>query len=383
MKCITESNITNKKVLLRCDLNVTIENGLIIDETKIKESAETIKYLLNNNCSVIILSHLGKIKTEEDKKNNSLKIVEKPLEKYLNKKILFSKTTRSTELTNLCENLKPQEIVLVENTRFEDFPNKLETNCDEVLSKYWGSLADVFVNDAFGTTHRKHASNYGVTKYLESYYGLLIKKEITGLQTVINPDKPFTVIMGGAKVKDKIQMIKALLTKCDYLIVGGGIANTFLKATGNNVGISLYDKEYVEELLSIYKENKSKIILPKKVRVLNDKNIQTKEINEIDPNDNILDILLDNNYTSVLEKSNTVFLNGTLGYYEKSEFAEGTKELLEKLANIKGKVIIGGGDALASVNKLGNKNDYYFISTGGGATLEYIKTGKLLALESE
>lgn len=383
MKFIEQANIDNKKVILRCDLNVTIKNNVIIDTTKIKESLTTINYLLERNCSIIILSHLGKIKSEEDKIKNSLYLVKEELERLLNKEILFSKSTRGEELENLVNNLKPQEILLVENTRYEDYPEKLESKCDEELSKYWASLGDIFVNDAFGTTHRRHASNYGIRKNLDTYYGYLIKKELDGLEPVINPERPFTVIMGGAKVEDKITIIKNLLKECNHLIVGGGIANTFLKALNYEIGISLYDEAYLNDIKEIYYENKEKIIIPEIVKILNNDKVYTKNIKDINKEDNILDIVLTEEHNNILKKSKTVFVNGTLGLYEKEDFKEGMATLLKTLANIDGKVIIGGGDALASVNKLANPEDYEFISTGGGATLEYIKEKKLLALEGE
>jgi len=383
MKFIEDTNIENKKVILRCDLNVTIKDGSIVDATKIKESLKTINYLLSKNCSIVILSHLGKIKCEEDKNKNSLYIVKLELEKLLNKKIYFSKTTRGEELNELADSLKPQDILLVENTRFEDYPEKLESKCDEELAKYWASLGSVFVNDAFGTTHRRHASNYGISMYLDTYYGYLIKKELDGLAPVINPTRPFTVIMGGSKVEDKITIIKNLLKECDHLIVGGGIANTFLKALDYELGLSLYDEVYLSDIKELYNDNKEKIILPNTVKTLNNNKVYTKNIKEIEKEDNILDIVLENHYKDILNSSKTIFVNGTLGLYENEEFKDGTENLLKELANIDGKVIIGGGDALASVNKLGNKEDYYFISTGGGATLEYIKEKKLLALEGE
>jgi len=383
MKFIENANIENKKVILRCDLNVTIQDNKIVDATKIKESLTTINYLLSKNCSVIILSHLGKIKTEEDKIKNSLYLVKEELEKLLNKEVLFSKSTKGEELTSLANNLKQKEILLVENTRFEDYPEKLESKCDLELSKFWASLGDIFVNDAFGTTHRRHASNYGISKYLDTYYGYLIKKELDGLEPIINPERPFTVIMGGAKVADKIVIIKNMLKECDHLIVGGGIANTFLKAINYEIGISLYDEALLEDIKDLYNENKEKIIIPDTVKVLNANKVYNKDIDNIDKDDNILDIVLSEKYINVINDSKTVFVNGTLGLYEKEEFKEGTADILKKLANIDGIVIIGGGDALASVNKLAKPEDYTFISTGGGATLEYIKEKKLLALEGE
>ena len=383
MKFIKDYNIENKKVVLRCDLNVTIKNGIIIDTTKIKESLETINYLIDKNCSIIILSHLGKVKSEEDKEKNSLKLVKEELENLLNKEIYFSEEPKGAKLQELASNLKPTEILLVENTRHEDYPEKLESKCNLELASFWASLGDIFVNDAFGTTHRKHASNYGISKYLDTYYGFLIKKELEGLKAVIEPTQPFTVIMGGAKVEDKIGIIKNLLDECNYLIVGGGIANTFLKALNYEIGTSLYDEVYLNEIKELYYNNKEKIILPKYVKVLNNKEVFTKSINDINKEDNILDIVFTDEFKEILNKSETVFVNGTLGLYEKEEFKEGSLNLLTELKSIDGKVIIGGGDALASVNKLSDPSYYDFISTGGGATLEYIKEKKLLALEGE
>ena len=384
MKSIKESNIHNKKVILRCDLNVTIKDGNILDETKIIKSLETINYLLNNNNSIIILSHLGKVKSEEDKINNTLYPVYLKLKELLKNNIYFSKELKGSNLETLVNNLKENEILLLENTRYLDYPEKLESGCNDTLSKYWASLGDVFVNDAFGTSHRKHASNYGISKYIESYYGLLMDDEIKKLNELINnPQKPFTVIMGGAKVDDKLELIEKLLDKCDNLIVGGGIANTFLASNNINIGKSLYNKEYIETIKKIYDKYKNKIIIPIDFYVDSLNTKQYRKINDIKNEDIIYDIGHEtlNIYKDIIDRSNTIFINGTVGLYENELFKDGTYNLLKILKDCNKKVFVGGGDVVSSVNKLGFSDDFYYKSTGGGATLEYIINGYAIALE--
>lgn len=384
MKSIKDTKIENKKVILRCDLNVTIKDGIIIDDTKIVKSLETINYLLNNNNSIIILSHLGKVKSENDKEKNTLYPVYLRLKELLNNNIYFSKETRGKELESIAENLKEKEILLIENTRYEDYPEKLESGCDEELSKYWAKLGDIFVNDAFGTSHRKHASNYGIKKYLESYYGLLIDEELSKLDELINnPKKPFTVIMGGAKVDDKLELIKSLLDICDNLIVGGGIANTFLESIGNNIGKSLSNKECINEVRDIYNKYKNKIIMPVDFFVEYNNNKIYRKKEEITDDECIYDVGEDslNIYKKVIDESNTIFINGTVGLYENENYKYGTYNLLKILSDSNRKVFVGGGDAVSSVNKLGFSDKFYYKSTGGGATLEYIIKKHAPALE--
>lgn len=384
MKYIKDYKINNKKVILRCDLNVSIKDGKIIDDTKIIKSLDTINYLIENNNSIIILSHLGKIKSEADKEKNTLYPVYLKLKELLNNTIYFSKTTRGKELEDIASNLKEKEILLIENTRFEDFPEKLESGCNLELSKYWASLGDIFVNDAFGTSHRRHASNYGIKKYLDSYYGILINEELTKLKELtVNPKKPFTVIMGGAKVDDKLTLIEEMLKQCDKLIVGGGIANTFLLAENYNIGSSLSNKDYIPQIKQILTNYKNKIIIPTDFYVENNGIKKYKKINEIENNDIIYDIgtISLKEYEVIIDDSNTIFLNGTVGLYENENYAYGTKELLSILKKSNKKVFIGGGDAVSATNKLGYGNSFYYKSTGGGATLEYIIEKKLIALE--
>ena len=232
-KTIEDYNYENKKVIIRCDLNVPIKDGRITDDTRIKESLKSINYLIDHKAKVIVLSHLGKIKTLEDKDNNSLYPVFERLQKYLNTNIFFSKNTRGEELEKLVNNLKAGEVLLIENTRYEDYPDKLESSCDETLSKYWASLGDIFINDAFATSHRAHASNVGIASNLKSGIGFLIEKELEIFNPILKkPKRPFTVILGGAKVSDKIGVIKNLSKKADYILIGGGMAYTFLKSEG-------------------------------------------------------------------------------------------------------------------------------------------------------
>ena len=384
MKSINDSNIKNKKVILRCDFNVTIKDDIIIDDEKIIRSLNTINYLIDNNNSIILLSHLGKIKNETDKTNNTLYPVYNRLKELLGTNVYFSKETRGKLLEDMVNKLNSKEILLIENTRYEDYPNKLESGCDDDLSKYWANLGDVFVNDAFGASHRKHASNYGITKYIESYYGLLIDEELEKLNELINnPGRPFTVIMGGAKVDDKLELIEKLIKQCDKLIVGGGIANTFLKAAGYNIGKSLVNLEFVDTIKQIIDEYQNKIIIPIDFYVDNNDKKMYRLNNEIEEYDCIYDIgekTLDM-YKNIINESNTIFINGTVGLYENDNYKYGTVNLLNILKESGKKVYVGGGDAVSSVNKFGFNNDFYYKSTGGGATLEYLISGKLSALE--
>lgn len=381
MNFVENIDVTNKKVILRLDLNVTIKNGEILDDTKIVKSIPTIKYLLNKGCNILILSHLGKIKTEEDKDENTLLPVCNRLSKLLNMDIIFIKDTRDSRTKDY---LNDNRLVMLENTRYEDLPSSLESSCDDELSRFWASLGEVFVNDAFGTTHRQHASNKGISKYLPSAYGFLINEELNGLAPIINDiNRPFVVIMGGAKVDDKVKLIKSLIKKCDYLLVGGGIANTFLKASNYNVGESLYSKDYVEEIKAIIDENKDKIIMPTDVVININDEVKNVSVSEVPDNASIYDIgeATCELFKQYISEAQTIFVNGTVGLYEDERYRHGTESVLQALEQNNGDVIAGGGDAVASVNKLGYQNAFDFLSTGGGATLDYIASGKLKCYE--
>jgi phosphoglycerate kinase len=383
MKFIKDIDVKNKKVILRLDLNVTIKDNIIADDTRIKKSIPTIKYLLDQGAHVLIMSHLGKVKTESDFETHSLKIVCDYISNLLNRKIYFVQSYKSEELNNA---LKENDLVMMENTRFADVPNKLESNCDMELAKYWASLGDVYINDAFGMTHRKHASNYGISTYIESGYGFLIEEELKGLKPVIDEiQKPFTVIMGGAKVDDKIQLIKSLLERCDYLIVGGGIANTFINAEGYSIGKSLYSMDYVEDIRRLLNKYRNKIYIPVDVTVEDGNNIKILNIDSINANSIIYDIgpKTIEIYKEIINKSETILLNGTVGLYENPKFRNGTEELLQILSECNAIKIAGGGDALTSINELGYAKSFDFLSTGGGATLDYIANRTLKCFDGE
>lgn len=371
MKYIDEVQLTGKKVLLRCDFNVPIENNVISDNSRIIKSLKTINYLLSQNCSLVLISHLGRIKTREDKAKNSLKIVANELSKLLNKEVKFVNNPVGMDALLACKNLNPGEIVLLENTRYCDYPEKLESKNDANLAKYWASFGDVFVVDAFGSLHRAHASVAGISKWLPTYYGLLVKEEIEGLNPVINNIMhPFGVFMGGAKVDDKLKYIKDILPKCDYLLIGGGIANSFLYACGYDVQDSLCttDEITLEELRTLVKSYKGKIIMPVDFTIEENK-ILDLGVKSIDK------------YTKYLETCNTIFINGTCGKFEEKRFAKGTVSLFSNLKNINAYKVAGGGDTLNVINEYKLNDVFSFLSSGGGASLEYISSGHLEAVD--
>lgn len=381
-KTIRDFDLNNKKVIIRVDYNVPIKDGIITDDNRILASIPTINYAVENGAKVILMSHLGRIKTEEDKEANSLNIVASRLSKILNKEVVFVPTTRGDELEDCINNLNIGDILLIENTRFEDLDGKKESSNDPELGKYWASLGDIFINDAFGTCHRAHASNVGIASYLPSGIGFLVEKEIKNLSVLNNPERPFTVIMGGAKVADKIGVIENLVTKADYILVGGGMAYTFLKAKGLPIGKSLLDEENIEFCKKMLREYPNKIILP--IDSINGKDISDESVSECNIQDiKDDDIGLDIGHLTVklfkqyLEQSKTIIWNGPVGYSEIEAFSTGTKELCEILKNLEATKVIGGGDTAAAIINFGYSEYMTHISTGGGASLEYLE-GKTL-----
>ena len=389
-KRIQDMDVRNKKVLLRCDFNVPVKDGKILDDSKIVESLNTIEYLIKEGAKIIILSHFGKVKTEEDKANNSLAPVAKHLQELVSSKVIFSTNTRSIMLESKIDEMKPGEIMVLENTRFEDVPDKLESGNDTQLAMYWSGLADIFCLDAFGSAHRKHASTYGVAKYIPSCIGFLVQKEVEMLDKyVLNATHPFTIMMGGAKVEDKVALIEALLPRCDNLLITGGIANSCLYTLGYNVGDSLRttDPEVMRQLKNIIIENKNKIMLPLDAivgRSYNADYINHVNIDSVEEDDIIYDIGMKtvNKYKIILSKSSTVFVNGTAGKYEEQKYATGTRELLTAIANSSATKIAGGGDGVSAVKAFNLQDHFTFLSTGGGATLEYIINGGLPAIDN-
>ena len=386
-KTVKDININSKKVIIRCDFNVPIKDGKITDDTRIVKSLPTIKYCLEHNAKLILMSHLGRVKTEEDKTKNDLSVVATRLSELLEKHVTFVNATRGEELEEAISNMKDKDIVLIQNTRYEDLEGKKESGCDMELAKYWASLGEVFVNDAFGTLHRAHASNVGISTYLPSCVGLLVEQELNALSYLFNPDRPFIIILGGAKVSDKIGLIENLLPKCDKILIGGGMAFTFLKAEGYNIGNSLLDEEALSFCKKILKENEDKIILPVDV-VCNDEYIDTKgtikDITELTDNDMGLDIgpntvnIFKNNLTS----AKAIMWNGPLGVYEFKNYVKGTNDVLTYLTEINAKTVLGGGDIVAAASACNVEDKLYHISTGGGATLEYLEGKELKGLKN-
>ncbi len=371
MKTIKDIDLKNKKVVIRVDYNVPMENGIIKDSSKIKKSLRSINYLLENNCRVVILSHFGRIKSEEDKAKNSLKIVAKELANLLGKNVKFLDNCYGDKVKNIVDNCGLGEVILLENTRFMDIYEKKESGNDLALAEYWASLGEVYINDAFGSMHRAHASTAGIAKFLPHAIGFLVMDELEHLNILIhNTPHPFTVFMGGAKVDDKLPIIKSLIERCDYLLVGGGIANSFLKAKGADIGnsIATSDEGILNELKKLMDEYKGKIVLPV------DFTIDDGIIYDV--GNKSIEV-----YKKYIDKSEIIFVNGTCGKFEDERFMEGTSNLFKILKDSGKKVIVGGGDTASACIKFGFKDSFDFISSGGGATLEYIADGTLKALE--
>ncbi len=386
MKTIKDFELNNKKVIIRVDFNVPMKDGIITDDTRIKESLETINYAIDKGAKVILLSHLGRIKDESDLEKNNLYPVAIRLSELLNKKVLFSNHTRGKILEERINKMNNGEILLIQNTRYEDLNGKKESNNDQELGKYWASLGDIYINDAFGTSHRAHASNVGIASNLPSGIGFLIEKELKAFNKVLtNPDKPLTVILGGAKVKDKIGVIKNLVNVADYILIGGGMAYTFLKATGINIGKSLLDEDSIEFCKEMLEKYKDKIILPiDSVNAIDiNESGRTCFINEIKDNEMGLDI----GYNTVklfktyLENSKTIIWNGPVGMFEQEKFNKGTIGICEILKKVDAIKIIGGGDTASAIINLGYKDYMTHISTGGGASLELLEGKKLPGIE--
>lgn len=380
MKTIKDFDLNNKKVIIRVDFNVPIKDGVIEDDTRIKESLKTINYAIEHNAKVILMSHLGRIKEESDKIKNTLKPVSIRLSELLNKDVIFIPSTRGIELETAINNLNNGDVLLMENTRFEDLDNKKESKNDSQLGEYWASLGDIYINDAFGTAHRAHASNVGIASHLDSGIGFLIEKELDNLLPAINnPKRPFTVILGGAKVSDKIGVIENLGKIADYILIGGGMAFTFLKASGVEIGNSLLDEESIDFCKKMLQEYKDKLILP--IDVVTDLKVCfitdiTKEEKGLDIGPKTVKL-----FKQYLENSKTIIWNGPVGMFEEERYSNGTKGICEVLKNIEAIKIAGGGDTASAIKNLGYEQAFTHISTGGGASLELLEGKKLPGIE--
>ena len=383
-KTVRDIDVTGKKVLVRCDFNVPLdkETGKITDNRRIRAAIPTIEYLIDHNAKVILCSHLGRPKGEFNLKY-SLKPVAEELSKLLGKEVKLAKDVIGEDAEKLTSEIKEGEVVLLENVRF----HKEEEENNPEFAKKLASFAEIYVNDAFGTAHRAHASTAGVADYLPAVSGFLIEKELEFLGNALdNPERPFVAILGGAKVSDKIGVIENLLDKVDTLIIGGGMAYTFYKAQGHSIGTSICEEDKIDlanDILSKAKEKNVEILLPIDNHVsaeysneAEDKYVESAEIPEgfmgLDIGTKTIEL-----FKNAIKNAKTVVWNGPLGVTEFSKFEEGTKAIAEALAETQAVTVIGGGDSAAAVEKFGLADKMTHISTGGGASLEFLE-GKVL-----
>ena len=375
MKSIKDVDVKDKKVIVRVDFNCPIVNGEVSDATKIRASLDTINYLIEHEAKIILLSHLGRVESEEDKAKNTLEPVASFLSRLVPSNVYFLPSTRGKQLEVTINEMKPKEIVVVENTRYEDLPSKLESLCDEELSKYWASLGDIFVMDAFGSAHRNHSSTYGISSYLPSYAGFLVIKEKEMLDQVIKDNN--TLIMGGAKVADKIKLINNLINRTDKFLIGGAMCFTFLKAKGYNVGESYVEEESIGYAKKLLDENGNKIVLPVDVVT----KVGVREVISMDDDDIGYDIgpKTISLFKENLANAKLVLWNGPLGKYEDDDYDFGTRKILEYLRDNKSaETVLAGGDIIAASNKCNISFEH--MSTGGGAALEYLEGNEFKTL---
>ena len=386
-KTVKDIDLKGKKVFVRCDFNVPMdENQNITDNTRIVAALPTIKYLLEQNCKIILASHLGRPKGEF-KPEFSLKPVAKELSKLLDKEVIMAKDVIGEETIQKALNLKEGEIMLLENVRF----HKEETDNDPEFAKKLASMAEVFVNDAFGTAHRAHASTTGIANYLPAVSGFLIEKELKFLGNAVNnPERPFVAILGGAKVSDKIGVIDSLLEKVDTLMIGGGMAYTFFKAQGYEVGNSICEMDKLDLAKSAMEKAKQKgvkLLLPVDTKVGKEYKEDTEskivKYTEIPADWEGFDIGTETIklFIEELKSAKTVVWNGPLGLFEFPQFAIGTNAIAKALSELNATTIIGGGDSAAAVKKAGLEDKMTHISTGGGASLEFLEGKKLPGIE--
>ena len=385
-RTIKDIDVANKRVFLRVDFNVPLDdNGLITDDTRIRVELPTIRYLLQHNAKVIICSHLGRPNGEKNPKYSLL-----PVAKYLVKELLgrvfFVSDCIGEEVEAKAKLLRPGEVLLLENVRFY----KEEENNDPVFAKKLANLADIYVDDAFGTAHRKHASNYGVASLLPNAVGFLMGKEINAIKSVIdNPEGPLVAILGGAKVSDKITLLNHLAEKCNTLLIGGGMAFTFLKALGVNVGNSLVDNEKIDtakQILETAKQNNVKVVLPVDYLCATEfsPNAKAKKFkNSIADGYQGLDIgpKTVKLFLNEIKTAKSIIWNGPLGVFEFKNFSKGTIAVAKAVLKFKGKAVVGGGDSVSAIKKVGKTDKIYHVSSGGGASLKLMAGEKLPGVE--
>ena len=383
-KTVNDINWNGKTAVMRCDFNVPLKEGKISDDTRIRAALPTIKYLVENQAKIVLMSHLGRPKGEA-KPEFSLKVVAERLSEYLGKEVKFvaSDVVVDDKVVAAAKALAPADVMLIENVRYR----AEEEKNDPAFAKDLASLGDVFVQEAFGTAHRAHASTTGIADYIPAVSGYLIEKELKFLGNAVeNPERPFAAIMGGAKVKDKIPVITNLLDKVDILVIGGGMLFTFLKAQGFSIGKSLLDEEGLDLAADILKKAEAKgvkLLLPVDVvcadEFSNDSAFDTYDVDSIPAERMGMDIgpKTIKLYTDELNKAKTIVWNGPMGVFEMSNFAAGTKAVAECLAKSSATTVIGGGDSAAAVEQFGLADKMTHISTGGGASLEFLE-GKTL-----
>ena len=392
-KIVTDLNVAGKKVLMRVDFNVPMKDGKITDENRIVAALPTIKYVLENGGKVIAFSHLGKVKEAADLEKRNIEPVAKRLAELLGQPVTFINATRGEELEKAVANLKDGEILMFQNTRFEDLDGKKESKNDPELGKYWASLGDLFVNDAFGTAHRAHASNVGIAANIgegNTAAGFLMEKEIKFIGGAVDaPERPLVAILGGAKVSDKIGVIENLLVKADKILIGGAMMFTFFKALGKNTGKSLVEEDKVELAKSLLEKANGKIVLPIDTVICkefsNDAPHSVVSVDAIPDDEMGLDVgpATVKLFADQLVGAKTVVWNGPMGVFEMSNYAKGTIGVCEAIANLENSTtIIGGGDSAAAAISLGFADKFSHISTGGGASLEYLEGKKLPGVES-
>ena len=392
-KIVTDLNVAGKKVLMRVDFNVPMKDGEITDENRIVAALPTIKYVLENGGKVIAFSHLGKVKEAADLEKRNIEPVAKRLAELLGQPVTFINATRGEELEKAVANLKDGEILMFQNTRFEDLDGKKESKNDPELGKYWASLGDLFVNDAFGTAHRAHASNVGIAANIgegNTAAGFLMEKEIKFIGGAVDaPERPLVAILGGAKVSDKIGVIENLLVKADKILIGGAMMFTFFKALGKNTGKSLVEEDKVELAKSLLEKANGKIVLPIDTVICkefsNDAPHSVVSVDAIPDDEMGLDVgpATVKLFADQLVGAKTVVWNGPMGVFEMSNYAKGTIGVCEAIANLENATtIIGGGDSAAAAISLGFADKFSHISTGGGASLEYLEGKKLPGVES-
>ena len=387
-KTVKDIDLKDKKVLVRVDFNVPLKDGVITDDTRIKAALPTINYVLEQGGKAILFSHLGRVKTEEDKAGKSLAPVAKRLGELLGKEVTFVPETRGEELETAINNMKDGDVVVFENTRFEDVDGKKESKNDADLGKYWASLGDVFVNDAFGTAHRAHASNVGIASTgIPTVAGFLMEKEIKFIgEAVEEPKRPMIAILGGAKVSDKIGVIENLIPKADKILIGGGMTYTFYEAKGIKIGNSLVEADKVALAKDLIEKAGDKLVLPiDNVCAPEFSNDVETQVIEGDIPEGLMALYIGpasvKLFADTLQGAKTVVWNGPMGVFEMSNFAKGTIGVCEAIANLEdATTIIGGGDSAAAAEQLGFADKFTHISTGGGASLELLEGKELPGL---